>query len=402
MEVRAGYKQTEVGVIPEDWSLKGLGDISDLDIGLSKPNIVFGSGCPVVTVQDLYGGAIVDVSSLKRVVVTADEIQRYKLQKDDILIGNASVKRDGIGYANRFDGAIEDVIFAKYAYRAKSIRSVLPLFLHHVLRASFCRQWIISNSQTGTLTNLNKAAARAIPITVPSTFEEQRAIAEALSDADALIESLKQLLAKKRHLKQGTMQELLTGKRRLPGFSGEWRQQPLGEIAEVVMGQSPSSVFYNRTGDGLPLIQGNADVMNRKTVARVFTTQVTKRGRRGDILLSVRAPVGEVCTAAFDVALGRGVCAVRYSNGFMYHALIAKEPEWARLSKGSTFDSVTSTDVREFLIVIPMDESEQVAIAVVLNDLDTELAALDERLTKARHIKLGMMQNLLTGRIRLA
>ena len=96
MEVRAGYKQTEVGVIPEDWSLKGLGDISDLDIGLSKPNIVFGSGCPVVTVQDLYGGAIVDVSSLKRVVVTADEIQRYKLQKDDILIGNASVKRDGM------------------------------------------------------------------------------------------------------------------------------------------------------------------------------------------------------------------------------------------------------------------------------------------------------------------
>jgi hypothetical protein len=104
---------------------------------------------------------------LKRVVVTDDEIESYRLEKDDILIGNASVKRDGIGYSNRFDGASEDVIFAKYAYRARNLRSVLPLFLHHVLRASFCRHWIISNSQTGTLTNFNKAAARKNPSAGP-------------------------------------------------------------------------------------------------------------------------------------------------------------------------------------------------------------------------------------------
>jgi type I restriction enzyme S subunit len=186
VEVMAGYRQTEVGLIPEDWNLRRLGDISDFEIGLSKPSIAFGSGCPVVTVQDLYAGSIVDFSSLKRVVVTADEVQRYKLQKDDILIGNASVKRDGIGYANRFDAAIENVIFAKYAYRARCFRSVLPLFLHHVLRASFCREWIVSNSQTGTLTNLNRTAAKSIPIPVPSNFEEQRTIAEVFAALNVL------------------------------------------------------------------------------------------------------------------------------------------------------------------------------------------------------------------------
>ena len=226
--VQPRYKRTEVGVIPEDWSLERLGDISSLDVGLSKPKIVFGSGCPVVTVQDLYAGATIEVSSLKRVVVTDEEIQKYRLAKDDILIGNASVKRDGIGYANRFNGAVEDVIFAKYAYRARPLKKVVPIYLHHVLRAPFCRQWIISSSQTGTLTNLNKSAANAIPIPLPANLSEQEAIAEALSDADALIESLDQLIAKKRDLKQGAMQELLTGKKRLPGFSGAWEVKRFG------------------------------------------------------------------------------------------------------------------------------------------------------------------------------
>ena len=148
MELKPGYQRTEVGVIPEDWSLECLGDISSLDVGLSKPKIVFGSGCPVVTVQDLYAGSAIDFSGLKRVVVTTEEIQKYRLAKDDILIGNASVKRDGIGYSNRFNGATEDVIFAKYAYRAKPLAKVFPIYLHHVLLASFCRQWIISSSQT--------------------------------------------------------------------------------------------------------------------------------------------------------------------------------------------------------------------------------------------------------------
>lgn len=109
-----------------------------------------------------------------------------------------------------------------------------------------------------------------------------------------MLEELDRLIAKKRDIKQATMQQLLTGQTRLPGFEEEWEVKRLGDLAEIVMGQSPSSSNYNVRGKGLPLIQGNADIANRLAIKRIFTTQITKRGQAGDILLSVRAPVGEV------------------------------------------------------------------------------------------------------------
>jgi type I restriction enzyme S subunit len=151
----------------------------------------------------------------------------------------------------------------------------------------------------------------------------------------------------------------------------------------------------------LPLIQGNADILDRKTIKRIFTNEITKRGKCGDILMSVRAPVGEISRAGFDVCLGRGVCAIRYKNNFLYHHLICIEPKWARLSKGSTFDSVNSADVKALEVHLPLDGSEQTAIATVLSDMDTELTALETRRDKTRALKQGMMQELLTGRIRL-
>ena len=197
------------------------------------------------------------------------------------------------------------------------------------------------------------------------------------------------------------MQQLLTGKQRLPGFRGRWEMKRLGDVAEIVMGQSPSSLNYNAKGLGLPLIQGNADIENRWTIKRFFTTEITKRGKCGDILMSVRAPVGEISRAMFDVCLGRGVCAIRYANDFMYHYLISQEPSWAKLSKGSTFDSVNSADVKALEVCLPKDSDEQTAIATILSDMDAEIAALEARRDKTKAIKQGMMQELLTGRTRL-
>jgi type I restriction enzyme S subunit len=175
----------------------------------------------------------------------------------------------------------------------------------------------------------------------------------------------------------------------------------LGDIAEIVMGQSPSSSNYNAKGLGLPLIQGNADISQRVTIRRIFSTEITKRGKCGDILMSVRAPVGEISRAVFDVCLGRGVCAIRYPNDFLYHYLINIEPSWARLSKGSTFDAVNSADVKELEVSLPKEQSEQTAIATVLSDMDADIAALEARRDKTHDLKQGMMQELLTGRIRL-
>lgn len=117
--------------------------------------------------------------------------------------------------------------------------------------------------------------------------------------------------------------------------------------------------------------------------------------------MSVRAPVGEVSRATFDVCLGRGVCAVRFPNDFLYHYLIFLEPSWARQSKGSTFDSVNSDDIKTVDINMPVDPAEQTAIATVLSDMDAEIQTLEKRRAKTRELKQAVMQELLTGKTRL-
>jgi type I restriction enzyme, S subunit len=270
------------------------------------------------------------------------------------------------------------------------------------LFASYLLKTIDFHSHSGKsgVPGVNRNDLHELIVCIPP-LPEQKAIACTLSDIDALIESLDRLLAKKRQIKQGAMQELLTGKKRIETFKNKWEEKYLGDMAEIVMGQSPKSSCYNTKGQGLPLIQGNADILNRQTIKRIFTTEVTKRGKYGDIIMSVRAPVGEIARAVFDSCIGRGVCAIRYDNDFLYHYLIWREFDWVGLSKGSTFDSVNSADIRSFKLFIPNDHQEQIEIANILSDMDAEIGSIESKLAKTRQLKQGMMHELLTGRIRL-
>jgi type I restriction enzyme S subunit len=190
-------------------------------------------------------------------------------------------------------------------------------------------------------------------------------------------------------------------RRRLPGFSGEWVEKRLGEICEIIMGQSPASVNYNINGDGLPLIQGNADLENRKSIIRFYTSQITKICDVGDVVLSVRAPVGAVGKVEYKSCLGRGVCALKYENDFLYQYLLFVEDKWGEFSKGSTFDSINSNELAEYKLPLPPTVAEQRAIAEVLSDMDAEIEALEAKRAKYESIKQGMMQELLTGKTRL-
>jgi type I restriction enzyme S subunit len=255
---------------------------------------------------------------------------------------------------------------------------------------------------------------RSYPLPLPP-LSEQQAIAEALSDVDGLIDGLEKLFAKKRDIMTATMHQLLTGKRRLPGFGegtgykqaelGEipvdWDVVALGALAAIEMGQSPRSEFYNNSGVGLPLIQGNADVNERKTIIRNYTSMITKKALKSSIIVSVRAPVGEVAIAMFDCCLGRGVCGITYQNEYLYHWLIGHEAQWEKYSKGSTFDSINGEELRAIPILVPQAEDEQQAIAKALSDMDKEIAAIQSRLDKTKAIKQGMMQELLMGKARL-
>jgi type I restriction enzyme S subunit len=401
MELRLGHTQTEAGAIPEDWRVIELGEEASFRTGpfgsaLHKSDYTF-DGVPVINPMHLVDGRILPTPTMTITEGAAQQLSDFRLRPQDIIIGRrgemgrcAVVRDNNAGWLCGTGSMI-----------MRSTKKLDPDFLQRVLASPTSIAAIESSSVGSTMINLNQSVLSRLRILCPP-LAEQRTIAEALNDADALIASLEQLIAKKRFVKRGAMQELLTGRKRLPEYNGVWDLKPLGDIAEVVMGQSPSSQNYNSRGDGLPLIQGNADILDRETIKRVFTTEVTKRGRRGDVLLSVRAPVGEVSRAMFDVCLGRGVCAIRYPNDFLYHALIASELDWARLSKGSTFDSVTSTDVKEFVLAVPDDEAEQRAIAGVLNEMNAEIHALESQVAKSREMKHGMMQELLTGGIRLA
>ncbi|MCD2146511.1 restriction endonuclease subunit S [Gordonia paraffinivorans] len=257
--------------------------------------------------------------------------------------------------------------------------------------------------QTGsTFPSIDSRVIKSGSLLVPSLREQER-IGEALFDADNLIATLERLIAKKQAIKQGMMQQLLTGRTRLPGFDSAWKEATLGSVSSVTMGQSPAGSTYNSDARGLPLVQGNADIRDRITFDRIWTSAPTKTCEAGDVLLTVRAPVGYTAIASKRSCLGRGVCAIsaRHDNRFMFHALVYAEPAWALYEQGSTFNAVNSNEVRSFAIQWPTDSDERQAIARVLDDADKELASLQARLAKARAVKTGMMQQLLTGRTRL-
>ncbi|AAM31989.1 type I restriction-modification system specificity subunit [Methanosarcina mazei Go1] len=393
-----GYKQTEVGVIPEDWNDPKLEDIvkeeSPICYGIVQVGSYTANGIPVLAIKNLNSDY---TTNIHRASVEVERpYLRSRVYPEDVLISvKGTTGRIGIVPLGFYGNISRDLA------RLHLREGIVPKFIFQMLQSNLMQQHLGVAVVGTTRMELSISILKKVRIPFPPTKAEQESIAEALSYTDAFIESLEQLIAKKRQIKQGAMQELLTGKRRLPGFSKEWETKPLGDVAEITMGQSPSSANYNSKGEGLPLIQGNADIFNRKTIKRVFTTEITRRGKCGDIIMSVRAPVGEVSRAEFDICLGRGVCAIRYSNNFLYHTLISKESTWAKLSKGSTFDSVNSADVKAFDIELPTDSAEQEAIATILSDMDAEITALEEKLAKARQIKQGMMQELLTGRTRL-
>ena len=404
-----GYKQSEIGVIPEDWEALKVADVAYFSGGAQPPRSTF-----LFQPKNGYIRLIQirDYKSSDFETYIPEELARKKCNETDIMIG-------------RYGPPIFQILRGiKGAYNVALIKAIPKQnieqnYLYYFLKSDtlFELMEVLSQRSSGQ-TGVELPALKAYPIALPPKHE-QTAIANALSDVDALISVLESLIAKKQAIKTATMQQLLTGKTRLPQFAHhpdgtakgyqqtelglipeDWGVMNLGEVAHINMGQSPSSACYNDKAIGLPLVQGNADITNRKTIVRNYTSQITKTAKKGDFILSVRAPVGEIAKADFDCCIGRGVCSLKYKNDYLYHWLIGFETEWDKFSKGSTFDSINSDELRLIQLILPSDE-EQTAIAQILSDMDEEIQALETRLSKTKQIKQGMMQVLLTGKVRL-
>jgi len=393
MELKKSNKNTEVGVIPEDWEVKKLSEIGKFSkgSGVRKDEALSGN-IPCVRYGELYTRHSDYIKQFYSFISNDIAFTAKKLKKGDILFAGSGETKEDIGKSVAFINEFE--AFAGGDIVILSPDNTNSLYLGYLLNVPLIQKQKASRGQGDAIVHISSAQLGNISIPLPKEDTEQTAIATALSDTDALINSLEKLIIKKRNIKQGAMQKLLQPKE-------GWEVKKLAEIAFVNMGQSPLSEFYNSEGIGLPLVQGNADVENRKIIIRFYTSMITKKGKEGDIIMSVRAPVGEIAKSTFECCLGRGVCSISFDNDYLYHYLIYFEKSWAKLSTGSTFDSVNSKQVKDLEIPIPKTKEEQTRIATILSDMDNEIQALETKLEKYRKLKLGMMQNLLTGKIRL-
>ena len=181
---------------------------------------------------------------------------------------------------------------------------------------------------------------------------------------------------------------------RFKGFTDEWEQRKLGDEVRIVMGQSPNSENYTDDPNDYILVQGNADMKNGRVLPRVWTTQVTKQAEKDDLILSVRAPVGDIGKTAYDVVIGRGVAAIK-GNEFIFQSLgkMKSDGYWTRYSTGSTFESINSTDIKEAIISVPAIE-EQDKIGSFFQQLDETIALHQRKLDLLKEQKKGYLQKM--------
>ncbi len=416
-EVPAGYKRTEVGVIPEDWDVSQVDSlISEISMGpfgsdIKVSNFV-SSGVPVLNGFNVSSERLIDSFTNYVTQEKAKRLKKAVASRGDIVVTH----RGTIGQISYIpsDSKYEKYVISQSQFRVRFRKDVLPSWVtSYFLSDKGALALLEGKGHTGVPAIAQPTTTfRKLKIPVPP-IEEQRAIATALSDVDALIAALDKLIAKKRAIKTAAMQQLLTGKTRLPGFSGEWETKRLGELAEVVSGGTPKSgvaeywdggIFWCTPTD-VTKTQGKYIDGSERTISKEgLLASSAHLLPPGSILLCTRATIGEMKISTVPIATNQGfkslVCKEDVSSEFLYYKLLMEKGRLIEKASGSTFLEISKRDVVELTLRLPEIE-EQTAIAQVLSDMDAEIAALETRRDKTRAIKQGMMQQLLTGKIRL-
>jgi type I restriction enzyme S subunit len=428
VELALGYKQTEAGVIPQSWNVTTIGDEFSIQLGKmldAEKNV--GVPKPYLGNRAVQWGQI-DLSDIGFIKLTSSDLQRFRLREGDLLVCEGGE----IGRAAIWRQPIEECYYQKALHRLRPLHGYNVKLMLYVLQR-FSSTGLLLNFVTQTsIAHLPKDKFATIPIPLPPTKAEQEAIAEALSDADALIESLEELIVKKRHLKQGAMQELLTGKRRLPGFEAggdyyqteagiipaDWATKRLGELFEIT---SSKRVFQSEwKSEGIPFYRARelavlgekGHVENDLFISKeMYDSFKNTYGvpEAGDMLVTGVGTLGKTYVVSDDRAFYfkdgniiwfkvRGKVRSEFLQQLFLTRVIIKQIDDA--SAGTTVGTYTITGAKKTTIPFP-SLAEQEAITAVLSDMDKEIATLEAKLAKARQLKQGMMQELLTGRTRL-
>jgi len=399
MEVRPGYKRTEVGVIPEDWDSRNfaeVGKVIDGDRGINYPSRVefLDSGyCLFLNAKNVTKRGF-NFSECMFITQSKDRLlNKGKLVRGDVVL----TTRGTVGNVAFFDDFVpfENIrINSGMVVLRNEGSNLVTAYLYKVLQSRLVQDQVDRFVFGSAQPQLTVRLIQSFQIPLPP-LPEQRAIVAVLSDVDALITALDKLIAKKRAIKTAAMQQLLTGKTRLPGFSGEWEVKRLGDVSEIKTGKKNNE---DKVEDGAyPFF------VRSQTVLRINTYSFDGEA----VLVPGEGGIGSI----FHYVNGRFDYHQRVykisdftsqaCGKFIYFCMLQNFNRQAtRNSVKATVDSLRLPTFQEFEFLAPSFDEQQ-AIAAILSDMDAEIAALERRRDKTRALKQGMMQELLTGKIRL-
>ena len=389
MELREGYKQTEVGAIPEDWDIQRLHSlVRHHNAGVYKKKELYGEGCNIVGVSNLYEINYISDQEFGRVPLSDEELKHYSLTENDLLYAESSLVREGIARTVYVTKSGDDIAFAWHTRRYSVDQNVLlSKYLYYYLQSRPARKHMMDKSIQTALTGINTTEYFSCPIPLPPTKTEQTAIATALSDTDSLIESLEKLIAKKRNIKKGAMQRLLTPKE-------GWEVKKLGVLLD-----------YEQPTNYLVLDSEYDD----KYLTPVLTAGKTFMLGYTDEDFGVFSKLPVIIFDDFTTASKF----VDFPFKAKSSAMKMLVPKNDNISLRFIYETIQRIhfplgdhkrhwigEFQHISISVP-NPAEQTRIATILSDMDNEIATLETKLNKYKMIKQGMMQNLLTGKIRL-
>jgi type I restriction enzyme S subunit len=394
MEVRKGYKKTEVGVIPEDWDCIEFGDcVISSRLGGNYANDVTPSQFPLIKMGNIGRGNII----LEKIEYVKNEVpnEKDRLNYGDLLF-NTRNTLELVGkvaiWKNELPKAYYNSNLLHFVFDESYVAS--SFFINYMFNSKLIIDKL-KEIATGTTSVAAIYSRDLYKIIIPiPPLSEQQAIAAALSDVDNLISSLTKLINKKINIKQGVMQELLTGKKRLEGFDDKWVEVELGDICEIKKGQM---ITEKEIEPGkVPVIAGGKQpaYYHRYANRKGKTITISASGANAGYVSFHQEPIFASDCSTIEESKN-------YDIIFIFSALLLKQPEIYNAQTGGAQPHIHPRDLKPLRVLTPSNVEEQTSIASILSDMDAEIEALEQKLNKYKAIKQGMMHELLTGRIRL-
>ena len=413
--MKAGYKQTEVGVIPEEWEVCQLGELlqgsRSVRYGVVQPGKFEPTGCFMLRSQDYSKGWAGPEGMHKITLQLENQYKNARIRREDLVM---TVVGAGIGQVVVVPDWVDGTILSRSTARvAIDEEKAASRFVKAFLEGPIGKRQILDCQKEGAQPVVSCPDLAKFFVANPP-LPEQRAIAAALSDVDGLLGALDRLIAKKRDLKQAAMQQLLTGQTRLPGFKGEWVVKRLGEVATFYKGKGLPKSAISESGAEPCIHYGELFTRYPETIGEILSRTDTSEGVFRSVANDVLMPTSDVtprglakasCVRVNGVILGGDILVIRSDTKVIHGSFLSlliryEETQVLQLVTGSTVYHLYGSDMKNFTFSVP-PLSEQTAIASVLSEMDAELAGLEQRREKTRALKQGMMQELLTGRTRL-